>query len=341
MPDEKRVPLLDSSSSFSSPSSSPPSLSPDVSPPPLPSLSLSPTPSADTPTNRTQPASLHSYRLPSSSSLVPSTSYTVYQTPPPTFHTSHPRPPPLLLIPSTPAHSSLSTPLPHPIPPSSSSTPLPTPLTAIPISVDTILVRTPHRFTWSSLTHQYLFPATLPPHSSPLLSSYVSPHEWSTSISHLNAALRWPPLVQLLRLVLASLTLLLFAAAWSHEVRERRLWMFACWACVLAAGGGFVGVTRVWGERVRRRLEAEVEAENDYYEGRRVAGREGRDNRLPCSWRLDEQYLVVSAPAQAPLGHYGPLTVSRGQQHSPAHEYQHQAPWSSRQEPLHTPMEHF
>ena len=334
MPDENRLPLLHPSSL---------TLHSDASPPSNPTTS----PTVDTPTNKTQPASLHSYRLPSSSSLVPAASYTVYQPPPSTFHTSQPRPPPLLLIPSTPSsHSSTSShAFPHPPPP------LATPLTAIPMALDTILVRTAHRFSWSSFHHQYLFPLTVPTFASPHLPSYVSPSEWSTSIHHLNSALRWPLRVQLARLLLSLLTLLAFCAIWSHEVRERRTYTIACWVGLIGAGLSLVVLTKVYGQRVRRRLEAAVEAENRYYEGRGGVmstqggggggGGGGRDNRLACSWRLDEAYLVVSAPTVGPLAHYGPLTIARTQQPSPPHDYQHRTPYSSRQEPLHTPMEHF
>ena len=153
-------------------------------------------------------------------------------------------------------------------------------------------------------------------------------------MTRLNAALRWPTQVQVARLLLFLLTLVSFCAIWSREVREKKAWTVVAWALMILAGIAFVVLTKVYGGRVRRALEAAVEEENGYYEGKGP----GRENRLPCSWSMDEKHLVVSAPTVGP--HYGTLTFALPPVQS-AHEYQHNAPYSSRHEVPHTPMAHF
>ena len=283
--------------------------------------------SVDSPMHLTQsqPAHLPSYRLPSSAALAPTASYTVYQ-PPTIFHTSHPRPPPLLLIPATPSSN-----------PSSSSS-IQQPLSAVPMALDTILVRAPHRFSWSSFSNQYLWPLQVPSFASPHIASYVSRDEWTASMQRLNSALRWPSPVQVARLVLFVTAVVSFCAIWSHEVREKKTFTVACWAAMIVAGIAFVVLTKVYGGRARRALEAAVDAESAYYEGR--AG-PGRENRLPCCWRMDEQFLVVSAPTVGPA-FLGSLTLSAqtGRRDS-QHDYVHESTYSARNKTVHTPMAHY
>ena len=285
---------------------------------------------------RTAPAGMSVYAsnngvsptpLPSPAHINTSPSYTVYA-PTPSFQSA--RPQPLVLYPM-PTPSSAST--------SASAFSSGMPLTAIPMALDTILLRAQYRFSWSSWSNQYLFPAELPPFSSPHLASYVSPAEWAASISRLNAALQWPGHVQLLRLLSGLLLLISFGGIWVKAVRKEKAYTVAVWSIMVLCGLAFVILTRVYGARVRRRLEAAVRAESGYYSST-AAERQGR---LQCGWRMEERQLIVSAPTLSPQAHQFPLAIAMPppSTHRGVHDYQHELHSTTGRQSQHTPMAHY
>jgi hypothetical protein len=284
---------------------------------------------------RTAPAGMSQYTggssavspapLPSPAHINTSPSYTVYA--PPSFQSA--RPEPLILYP-----------MPTPTSASTSAFSSGMPLTAIPMALDTILLRSQYRFSWTSYSNQYLFPAELPPFSSPHLASYISPEEWKATVSRLNAALQWPRHVQLMRLLTGLLLLISFCGIWVKSVRKERGYTVAVWSVMVLSGLAFIILTRVYAARVRRRLEAAVRAESAYYSSS-AAERQGR---LQSSWRMEDRQLVVSAPTLSPQAHHFPLAIAMpppSTQRGSVHDYQHELHSSTNRGSQHSPMAHY
>jgi len=272
--------------------------------------------------------SLHEQYLTSPVHISSSASYAVYQ-PAPVLQSSHPQPLFLYPMPS-PMSASIS---------AASTSSAGVPLTAIPMSFDTILLRASYKFSWTSWCNQYLSPPPPPPFASPHLPSYISPAEWSASITRLNTALQWPSTVQALRLVLAILLLLSFCGIWVKAVRKEKAYTVAVWSVMVVTGVVFLALTKSWGGRVRRALDAAVKAEDEYYHSK---GAE-RQGRWPCTWKMEDRQLIISAPTVGPHAHQFPVTIaipSMPPSHSP-HDYQHGYYANAGVEGLHTPMAHY
>ena len=248
--------------------------------------------------------------------------------PAPAHPTAHPAAlPPLLLYPTNPSAASF------------------VPLTAVPMAMDTILVRVSYSFSWWSWARQYSFPSDVPSFASPHLPSYVSNAEWNASMRRLNAALLWPSAVQLVRLLSLALLLGSVVLMWSKKVRSQKAWTVLCWSCLLLSGVTFVLLTKLYAGRVRKRLIEAVEAEHVYYQNRTSQPRAGM---LPSSWRMDGRWLIVSAPTSSPTAVMpvsyimSPPHVGDGGRAASIH-YQHSTELADREgyHAQHTPMEHF
>ena len=218
------------------------------------------------------------------------------------------------------------------------------PLTAIPMSMDTILVRVTYAFSWSSWDRQYRFPTDVPSYASPHLSAYLTGAEWCNSMLRLNAALAWAGWVQAVRLLSLVVLLGSVAAMWSKTVRSQGRWTILCWSSLLLSGVLFVLLTKLFAGRVRKRLLEAVEAEHVYYSNKSSAPRHGL---LQSSWRMDGRWLIVSAPTQAPTS---PISYIMSTPHhigeagrAASQHYQHTTDASGREghQSQHTPMEHF
>ena len=228
------------------------------------------------------------------SSLQPSPTHVVYSsTTGQSYHVAAPAPnnstapprglPPLLLYPTNPSAASFA------------------PLTAVPMAMDTILVRVSYLFSWWSWERQYRFPLEVPSFASPHLSSYLTGAEWSASMQRLNAALTWPSAVQLVRLLSLVALLGSIVLMWSKKVRSQKAWTVLCWSCLLLSGVTFVLLTKMYAGRVRKRLLEAVEAEHVYYQNKTSHPRTGL---LQSSWRMDGRWMIVSAPTTAPDHHH-------------------------------------
>ena len=312
MPVEHEEPLLVSGSSQHSDTLSP-TAHPHTAALPNPNLRIFTTPS---PTHlaysSTQPGQ-QSYHVATPAQALP---------------TAHPAAlPPLLLYPTNPSAASFA------------------PLTAVPMAMDTILVRVCYMFSWWSWDRQYRFGLDVPPFASPHLASYLIAAEWSGSMRRLNAALAWPGMVQAGRLLALIVLLGSIVLMWSRKVRSQKAWTVLCWSCLLLSGLSFVLLTKLFAGRVRQRLVEAVEAEHVYYQNKTSHPRPGL---LQSSWRMDGRWLIVSAPTAAPTTVLPisfimspPHVVSGGRQASI--HYQHSTELTDREghQAQHTPMEHF
>ena len=219
------------------------------------------------------------------------------------------------------------------------------PLTAVPMSMDTILVRVQHAFSWWSGDRQYRFGLDVPSFSSPHLAAYLTAAEWHASMQRLNEALLWPKLVQLVRLLSLALLLGSVVLMWSKRVRSQKAWTVLCWSALLLSGLVFVLLTKVYAGRVRRRLLEAVEGEHVYYQNKTAHNRGGL---LQSSWRMDGRWLIVSAPTAAPTT-VMPMSLVMGPPHvvdggrAASIHYQHSTGFTDREgyHAVSTPMEHF
>ena len=235
--------------------------------------------------------------------------------------------PPLLLYPTNPSAAHFA------------------PLTAVPMSMDTVLVRVCYAFSWWSWERQYRFALDVPAFASPHLNSYLSAAEWSASMRRLNAALVWPSLVQVVRLLSLIALLGSVVLMWSKKVRSQKAWTVLCWSTLLLSGVIFVLLTKLFATRVRKRLLEAVEAEHVYFQNKSAQPRPGM---LPSSWRMDGRWLIISAPTPAPNTMIpitfimSPPHVGDGGREASIH-YQHSTELADREgyHAQHTPMEHF
>ena len=153
-----------------------------------------------------------------------------------------------------------------------------------------------------SINRDFIFPLHYPV-LSPSLASHLSPVEWASLLSSLNASLSYPPSYLLLHSVCLLLCLGTLAVNWAVDWGWEEQWVgWLRWSLLVGLLLGWWALARRLREAAYQRMQRRLKAGSAELEAAEPSTRQGR---LPCVLRLTgEGQVSVGAAVRAGGGRH-------------------------------------